>query len=151
MRILSQARVYGAASAFLAILGTQVVALADDSTGEMWQISTSMQMAGMSMPARTMQVCVPKGKAQEALSKPRGPGMGDSCSIQDVTQDASHYAAKFMCTGKQTVQGTVETLFGGDHAKTTMTMQMNGQTMTINNDSQKLGTPCTPTKMPGAK
>jgi len=152
MRIIRQARVYGAASAFLAILGAQVVALADDSTaGETWQMSMTMEMAGMSMPAHTMQLCVPKGKAQETLSKPQGPGMGDNCTLQDATHDASHFSAKFMCTGKQPVQGTVETVFEGDHAKSTVTMQMNGQTMTMKNEAQKVGTPCTPKAMPGAK
>jgi hypothetical protein len=152
MRIFSQARVCGAASAFLAIVGAQVVALADDTpSGEMWQVTMSMEMAGMSMPPRTSQVCVQKGKAQEALSKPQGPGMGDNCSIQDATHDGTHYSAKFICTGKQAVQGTVDTIFDGDHAKTTMTVQMNGQTMTMKNESQKVGTPCTPKTMPGAK
>jgi len=152
MRIFSQARVCGAATAFLAILGAQVVALADDKpAGEMWQQTMSMEMAGMSMPPRTMQVCAPKGKARETLSKPQGPGMGDNCSMQDASQDATHYSAKFICTGKQAVQGTVESIFEGDHARTTMTMQMNGQTMTMKYDSQKLGTACTPKSMPGAK
>jgi hypothetical protein len=152
MRIFRQARVGGAASALLAILGAQVVALADEApAGETWQVTVTMEMAGMNMPPRTMEVCVPKGKAREALSKPQGPGMGDNCSMQDASQDATHYAAKFICTGKQTVQGTVESTFEADHARTTMTMQMNGQTMTMKNESQKLGTACTPKSVPGAK
>ncbi len=152
MRIFSQARVCGAASALLAIVGAQVAALADDApAGETWQVTMSMQMAGMSMPPRSTQVCVPKGKAKETLSKPQGPGMGDNCTVQDVTQDGAHYSAKFMCTGKQAMQGTVDTTVSADHAKTTLTMQMNGQTMTMLNDSHKVGTPCTPKTTPGAK
>jgi hypothetical protein len=152
MRILSQARVCGAATAFLAILGAQVVALADDKpAGEMWQQTMSMEMAGMSMPPRSMQLCVPAGKADEALSKPQGPGMGDNCSVQDAKREGNKFSAKFICTGQQAVQGTVESIFEGDHAKTTMTVQMNGQTMTMKTDSQKLGTPCTPRAMPAAK
>ena len=152
MRILSQARVCGAASAFLAILGAQVVALADDApAGELWQATMTMEMVGMSMPPRTSQVCVPKGKAEEALSKPQGPGMGDNCSVQDAKHEGNKYSAKFLCTGKQSVQGTVETIVEGDHAKTTMTMQMNGQILTMKNDSQKLGTACTLKTIPGAK
>lgn len=152
MRIFRQARVVGAASAFLAILGAQVVALADDSTGgEMWQVTTSMQMAGMTMPPRTMQVCIAKGKEREALSKPQGPGMGDNCTTQVANQDATHYSLKFMCTGKQAVQGTVDTVVEGGHAKMIMTMQVNGQTMTMTNDSQNTGTACAPKAMPGPK
>jgi hypothetical protein len=152
MRILSQSRVCGAASACLAILGAQVVALAADApAGELWQATVTMEMAGMTMPPRTSQVCVPKGKAEEALSKPQGPGMGDNCRVEEAKHEGGKYSAIFICTGKQAVQGTVETIFAGDHAQTTMTMQMNGQTMTMKSDSQKLGTPCTPKTLPGAR
>jgi hypothetical protein len=77
--------------------------------------------------------------------------MGDNCTVQDAKREGNKYSAKFLCTGKQQVQGTIESIYDGDHAKTTMTMQMNGQTMTMHSDSQKLGTPCTPPSMPGAK
>jgi Protein of unknown function (DUF3617) len=152
MRTFNQARVAGAAGAFLAILGAQVVALADDApAGEMWQLTSSMDMPGMTMPPRISQLCIPKGKAEEALSKPQGPGMGDNCSVQEAKQEGNKYSAKFICTGRQSVQGTVETIIDGDHAKTTMTLQMNGQAMTLKNDSQRLGTACTPKTLPGAK
>jgi hypothetical protein len=94
---------------------------------------------------------VPAGKAQEALSKPQGPGMGDNCSVQDAKKDANKFSAKFICTGKQPVQGTIESIFEGDHSKTTMTVSMNGQQMTMKTDGKKLGTPCTPRIAPGAK
>lgn len=152
MRSSSQVRVAGAVTALLAVLGTKVVALADDKpTGELWQQTMSMQMAGMSMPPRTMQVCVPPGKADEALSKPQGPGMNDNCSLQDAKREGNRFTAKFMCMGKQPVQGTVETIFAGDHVTGTMTMSMSGQQMTMKTDSQKLGTPCTPKAMPASK
>lgn len=150
MKTFSLARSGGIAIAWAVILASQVVALADDKpAGEIWQQSMSMEMPGMTMPPRTMQVCVPPGKAHEALSKPQGPGIGDNCSIQDAKQEGNKYSAKFICTGKQAVQGTVESVFEGDHAKTTMTMTVNGQTLTMKTDSQKLGTACTP-RAPGA-
>jgi hypothetical protein len=152
MRISSPIRLSTAATALLAVLGAQMVALADDKpAGEMWQETMSMDMAGMSMPPRTIEVCLPVGKAQEALSKPQGPGMGDNCSVQDAKQDGNKFSAKFLCTGKQQVQGTIETIFEGDHSKGTMTLSMNGQQMTMKTDSKKLGTPCTPRTVPGAK
>jgi hypothetical protein len=152
MRISTQIRHSTAATALLAVLGAQMVALADDKpAGETWQETMSMEMAGMSMPSSTVEVCVPAGKAQEALSKPQGPGMGDNCSVQDAKQDGNKFTAKFICTGKQPVQGTIETVFEGDHSKGTMTMSMNGQQMTIKTDSKKLGAACTPRVMPGAK
>jgi len=152
MRIANPVRVAGAASAWLTIMGAQGVVLADDKpAGEMWQQTISMEMAGMNMPPRTMQVCVPHGRADEALSKPHGPGMGDNCSVQDAKREGSKFSAKFICTGKQAMQGTVESIVEGDHAKTTMTMAMSGQTMTMHTESQKLGMPCTPPTPPSAK
>ena len=152
MRIANQIRVGTAATAVLAVLGAQVVALADDKpAGEMWRETMSMEMAGMTMPPRTMEVCVPAGKAQEALSKPQGPGMGDNCTIQDAKHEGNKFSAKLICTGKQPMQGTIENVDEGDHSKGTMIFSMNGQQMTMKTDSQKLGTPCTPKVMPAAK
>jgi hypothetical protein len=152
MGISKRVRVRTAATAVLAVLGAQVVALADDKpAGEMWRETMSMDMPGMSMPPRTMDVCLPAGKAQEALSKPQGPGMGENCSVQDAKHEGNKFTATFICKGKQPVQGTIENVFEGDHSKVTMTMSMNGQQMTMKTDSQKVGTPCTPRTLPGAK
>jgi len=152
MRISRHVRVSTAATALLAVLGAQVVALADDKpAGEMWRLTTSMDMPGMTMPARTMEMCLPKGKEQETLSKPQGPGMGSNCSVQDVKREGNKFSATVMCTGQRPMQGTVESVFEADHAKTTMIMSMNGQQVTMKTDSQKIGTPCTPATPPGAK
>ena len=152
MRISKQIRVSSAASALLGVLGAQMVALADEKpAGEMWRETMGIDMAGMSMPPRTTEVCLPAGKAQAALSKPQGPGMGDNCSVQDQKHEGNRFTATFICTGKQPIQGTIENIFEGDHSKVTMTMAMSGQQMTMKIDSQKVGTPCTPRSMPGAK
>jgi hypothetical protein len=152
MRIPNQIRCGAAALALLVIAGARVVALADDkAAGETWRETMSMEMAGMAMPPRTMEVCLQAGKAQEALSKPQGPGMGENCSVQDAKHEGNRFTAKFICTGKQPTQGTIENVFEGDHSKVTMIMSMSGQQMTMKIDSQKVGTPCTPKTMPGAK
>ncbi len=134
------------------ILGAQAVALADDkSAGEMWKQSVSMEMAGMSMPARTLEICVPVGKAKETLSKPQGPGMGGDCTLQDAKQDGNKFTARMICTGQRAAEGTVEMIFEANHAKTTVVMSMSGQQMTMKMDSDKVGTPCTPKALPGAR
>ncbi len=153
MRLSNPIRVSTAATAVLLVVGAQMIALADDKpAGEMWRETMSMEMAGMSMPPRTMEVCLPAGKAQEALSKPQGaPGMGETAASRMPSKEGNKFTAKFICTGKQPVQGTIENIFEGDHAKITMTMALSGQQMTMKTDSQKLGTPCTPRTLPGAK
>jgi hypothetical protein len=152
MRIHSLGIGSGAAIAVLTIFGASVMATADDKpAGEMWHQTMSMEMPGMTMPPRTLDVCLPSGKAQESLSKPQGPGVGDNCSVQDAKHEGNRYTAKFICTGKQPVQGTIENIFEGDHSKLTMVLSLNGQQMTMKTDAQKVGTPCTPRSMPGTK
>jgi len=152
MRTLNQVRVFGAATALVAMTGAHLVAQADDkAAGETWKQTMSMEMAGMNMPARTFEVCVPAGKAQEALSKPQGPGMGGNCAMQDIKHDGNRFTAKLICTGQRPMEATIETILDGDHAKTTVAMATSGQQMTMKMDSQKVGTPCTPKTLPGAK
>ena len=152
MRMSNPIRSCAATVVLLSIFAAQGVALSDDKpAGEMWQQTISMEMAGMNMPPRTMQICVPAGKAQEAFSKPQGPGVGGNCSVQDAKHEGNRFTAKFICTGKQPIQGTIENIFEGDHSKVTMIMSMSGQQMTMKTDSQKVGTACTPRTLPGAK
>jgi len=146
----SPVRVYGAASALVAILGAQVVALADEPTGQMWRESTTMVMPGMTMPAHTMEVCVRTGKEDEALSRPQAPGMNNNCAVQDQKRDGNKFTATLVCTGKQPMQGTIEVIHNGDHSTMTMVFSMNGTQMTMKTDSQKIGTPCTPRAIPVA-
>jgi hypothetical protein len=149
MRMSNPIRSCAATVVLLSIFAAQGVALSDDKpAGEMWQQTISMEMAGMNMPPRTMQICVPAGKAQEAFSKPQGPGVGGNCSVQDAKHEGNTFTARFICTGKQPSQGTIETIVEGDHVKGTITVAVSGQQMTMKTDAQKVGTACTPQAMP---
>ncbi len=136
----------------LGMVGAHATALADDKpVGELWQQTVTIEMTGMSMPSHTLEVCVPPGKANEALSKPQGPGMNGNCTVQDAKRQGNRFTARFSCAGKQPVEGTIESVVEGDHAKGTITLSMNGQQMTMKSDSHKVGTACTPTAMPDAR
>jgi len=146
MRICGPIRACGAATALLAIVGAQVAALADEKpAGELWQQTTSVEMPGMTMPSHSTTVCVPPGKADEALAKPQGPGMNGNCTIQDARREGNRFTARFSCTGKPPVEGTIESVVEGDHAKGTIIVSMNGQQVTMRTDSHKVGTACSPT------
>lgn len=151
MGICRSVRAAGGATVLVAVLWAQATALADEKpAGELWEQATSMEMPGMTMPSRTTQICVPAGKADEALSKPQGPGMTGNCTVQDAKREGSRFTAHFTCTGKRPVEGTIESVVEGDHAKTTTVVAMNGQQMTIKTDSHKIGTACTPGSVPGS-
>jgi hypothetical protein len=149
MRKFSPVRAYGAAIALLAILGAQVVALADPPTGVLWRGNTTMEMPGMAMPGHPMEMCIAPGKENETLSKPPATMSGD-CSVQDQKFDGNRFTAKLVCTGKNPGQGTVEATHDGDHFLSTIVMSMQGMQVTIKNELQKVGTPCTPKAIPGA-
>ncbi|HTV77351.1 MAG TPA: DUF3617 family protein [Steroidobacteraceae bacterium] len=152
MRICGSIRAGGAAGVLLAVLMAQASALADDKpAGELWEQTMSMEMTGMTMPSHTLQVCVPPGKADEALSKPQGPGMNGNCTLQDAKREGTRFTARFSCAGKQPVQGTIESVVEGDHARGTISMSMNGQQVTMKTDSHKIGTACTPGHVPGSR
>jgi hypothetical protein len=139
-------------TAVLIVVGAQVTALADGKpAGELWEQTTSMEMTGMTMPPHTQEICVPPGRIDEALSKPQGPGMNGNCTVVDARREGNRFTARISCTGKQPLEGTIESVVEGDHARGTITFSMNGQQMTMKTDSHKVGTACTPTWVPGAK
>ena len=151
MRMCRSIRGGVAATVLAGVLCAQVTAVADDKpTGELWQQSMSMEMPGMTMPSHTLEVCVPPGKADEALSKPQGPGTNGNCTVQDAKREGNRFTARFSCVGKQPVQGTIESVVEGDHATGTITMSVNGTQITMKTDSHKVGTACKPGSIPGA-
>jgi len=106
--------------------------------GEMWKQTTSMEMMGMSMPSRTSQMCVPVGKANEALSRPDNP----NCSVHDVKNAGNTFSAKMVCTGKDAMEGDIETVSDGRTIKGVTHMKMQGGEGTIKFESTRIGTAC---------
>jgi hypothetical protein len=92
--------------------------------GERWEVTTSMSMAGFSMPATTRSVCTPRGSDAAAP-------MGDDgqCTMKDVQRSGNTVRWKAFCkegsgTGEMTYQGR-ESYTG------TMVITTNGQTATM--------------------
>lgn len=106
--------------------------------GELWRHTVSMEMQGMSMPGQTSEVCVPKGKEKESAALPER----SDCRIYDAQQSGNRYTAKFECTGKDPMRGSMETIQEGDRIRGKMTMQSDGDTMTMRYDMQRLNKAC---------
>jgi uncharacterized protein DUF3617 len=107
--------------------------------GEKWKQTVSIEAAGMKMPARTLEVCVPVGKAEEALARP--PDNND-CKMTDVQRSGNKFSGNLHCTGKTPVEGRIEMTTEGNRTVGKMQMQMQGMTMNMNTESTKLGTAC---------
>lgn len=78
--------------------------------GELWEMTTSMKMAGMDMPAQTQRVCTPKGQQEKAMQ----PEKGD-CTMQDVKRSGNRTSFSVSCQGGQLV-GTGEFVSNGPNA-----------------------------------
>jgi hypothetical protein len=103
--------------------------------GEKWRQTVSMQMAGMSMPARTTEICAPVGKANEALTRPED----SSCSVYDVKTSGNSYSARMKCTGSDAMEGSIQTVSEGNTMHGTTTMKGKDGEMTMKFDSTRLG------------
>lgn len=106
--------------------------------GELWEMTTSMKMTGMEMPARTQQVCTPKGQ-QEKMAQ---PDQGD-CVMKDLKRSGNRTSFNVSCQGGQ-LTGSAEIVSTGPNASTgsmRMKGKMDGQDidMTQNWSAKKLG------------
>ncbi|MCR4333317.1 MAG: DUF3617 domain-containing protein, partial [Sulfuricaulis sp.] len=96
----------GIKSAVIALcLISPLAAFSAPDTGELWQITTSMEMEGMpmAMPAQTSKACLPKDrKSDAAIPK------DESCTTTDLRKSGSKTSYKIVCTGKNKMTGTGE-------------------------------------------
>ena len=107
--------------------------------GEKWKTTMSMEASGMSMPARTTEMCAPVGKAEEAMARPEGDS---NCSFYDMQRAGSKFTAKIRCTGDTPMEGSMEVVSEGNTMRGTTRMKASGMDMTMKYESTRLGTAC---------
>jgi len=106
--------------------------------GEKWRQTQSMQMEGMSMPERTTELCVPIGKSNESLYKSQDA----NCTMYDMHAAGNTFSAKMRCTGKDAMEGSLESISEGNRTRGTMQMKSKDGQMSMKFDNTKLGTAC---------
>lgn len=110
--------------------------------GEKWRAKMSMQSQGFSMPARTMEVCMPPGKPEEAAIK-QDQNQNPNCTISNFRQSGNKTSADIKCTGDGAMEGRweVEKL-----SETSMRGRMDAKTkdgdVSMQYEYTKLGTAC---------
>jgi hypothetical protein len=111
------------------------LALAQGSVeGEKWKITSSMQMAGMSMPGMSSEICKQPGQDSAPIKT------DDNCQIYDMKRDGNVQSFKMRCTGKDAVEGSAQfTYLSADRYQGKMEMTTQGETMVMNYEGQKLG------------
>lgn len=108
--------------------------------GNLWEVTTSMEAAGMNMPGRTQQVCTPvNAEGPEAMS-----GNDDGCQMSDVQRSPGKFSYKVKCPDGS---GTGEMTYQGKNSYTSViTMTMDGDTMKMSSKGKRIGS-CDASKM----
>ncbi|MBL8200862.1 MAG: DUF3617 family protein [Chromatiales bacterium] len=101
--------------------------------GNLWEVTTSMEGGGMTMPGRTQQVCAPvNAEGPEAMASE-----DNRCQMTDVRRSPGRFSYKVQCpdgsgTGEMTYQGN-------DSYTQVTTMTMDGTTMKMSTKGKRIG------------
>ena len=133
---------------FAALLVSASARAAD--TGEMWEMTSQMQMAGMPagmIPAQTNQVCQSK-----EFDRHTGPDQS-KCTISNLKQSPNRVTYDIRCEGKPPTTGNADFNFEANRSRMKGTMRMvtkDGE-MTMQMTGRKLGQACDPQQAKGAQ
>lgn len=111
------------------------IALAQGAApGEKWHVTVTMQAAGLSLPARTVDVCTnPADRNSVPVSSDR------NCQVYDVTRSGNTQSFKMRCTGRQQMDGSGEITYSGDHYQGRFNAATGGTSVAMTYEGQKLG------------
>jgi hypothetical protein len=108
----------------IAAAASAATASADTEPGNLWDVTTSMEMGGMKMPGQKQQVCAPvNAEGPEAMAS------DERCQMSNVRRSPGKFTYDVQCpdgsgTGEMTYQGR-------DSYTSRMTMTQGGETMTM--------------------
>jgi hypothetical protein len=115
------------------------------AAGELWEVTSKTEMAGMpfAMPANTQQVCLPKGGAND----PRQSTPDKDCQMTDIRTVGSKTVWKVHCNHNgEVMNGTGEITSNADsyHGVVRLNGKSEGETvnMTMNYSGRRLGKSC---------
>jgi hypothetical protein len=120
--------------AILGLLGSASVMAA--GSDELWELTTKMDMPGMSMPSVTHTSCLPKGAAY----KPDRNQQQKNCEMTDIKVSGNKTSWKIHCSGKDAMDGVGEMTRTADTMKGTMKMSMMNGQMTQVISGKRVGT-----------
>jgi len=109
-----------------------------DGPDELWDVTMKMEMAGMSMPAQTQQVCKPKGDRDPAKAGPKD----SDCKVVDSKQSGNRSTWKMVCTKPNAMTINGDMTYSGDAYQGTMKVTGSDMDMTQNIAGKKIGS-CT--------
>jgi Protein of unknown function (DUF3617) len=119
------------ASAVLAIgiwVTGAVPSFAQTGPDNLWEVTSSMAMEGMTMPGMTTQVCAKAGESDRLM-----PPMQGDCQITDRNTVGNRTTFRVTCTGKDAMSGTGEMTTGpsGYQGIMRLSAKMDGETTNV--------------------
>jgi hypothetical protein len=119
--------------AAVSALAFVLLPLEAQAPGDLWQVTTKMQMPGMNMPAQTSQVC-----AAKTWTRPPG-GERAGCTTSNFARSGNTATWDTVCTGQQSMKGHGEITLNGDSYNGTIQFSGDGFSMTIQLEGKKVG------------
>jgi hypothetical protein len=132
--------------ATLFALGSMPIQAADTApakTGEMWEVTSQMQMSmqgmNMDMPAQKLKACVKPGERAAPADAQH------KCRRTDERSAGSTYTWKEVCAGPPEMKGEGKITYSGRDSYTgTIQYTSSEGNMTTKLNGKRLGTPCNP-------
>ena len=100
------------------------LATAAADNGDLWEMTTRMEMPGMQMPAMTHRSCQPRGGAYKPESRSPNSRENSNCQITNLKFEGNKTTWGMECTGKDKVSGTGEVTRSGEAMSGTLRMHM---------------------------
>ncbi|MET0280404.1 MAG: DUF3617 family protein [Steroidobacteraceae bacterium] len=72
--------------------------------GEKWRTKVAMETQGFSMPARTIEMCLPKGQPEAAMHQQDN----SNCAVSNLKTVGNKTSADIKCSGKDAMEGHME-------------------------------------------
>lgn len=122
-----------AVAAVLCFAVTTAVAAPD--SGDRYRVTTKMQMAGMSMPGKPVEVCTARANPVSEQAVPKDK----DCEVQNFRIEGSKASYHIVCTGKSAMTGDGEMETLPDGYRGSMKAQVQGQQITMSYEGKRIG------------
>jgi hypothetical protein len=128
----------------LALVLAFAAGAAHAATGEYWEVTNKMEMAGMALPGMTSKVCIPKGGEKD----PRNVNGEKDCEMTDVKISGNKSSWKMRCAKDGDVMtGSGELTSTPDRTEGVIKMNSKQGDMTMNFVNKRIGGACDPDEM----
>lgn len=110
-------------------------ATAAPDSGDRYRVTTKMQMAGMSMPGKPVEVCTARARPVSEQSIPKDK----DCDVQNFRIEGSKASYHIVCTGKNAMTGDGEMETLPDGYRGSMKAQVQGQQIAMSYEGKRIG------------